>query len=362
MALLFKCQNSDGFPVSDRNGNPIQTTTQIDGSYSFSDIPVGDYTVVQTNLPGYQDTSDIQGDNDNRIAVTLTAGTPATNQNFVDDPTISGRVWNDYDDNGIEGGFEPGLPGVSVTLIGAGVDGNFGTADDPVDLTTTTDSDGRYQFDTFNYEEQYKVAFDLPTNLESEFTGFTDKDLDPQDKLDSDVDTGNLDGDNNPTTSITDSFIVPIGEAKGDIDAGLIDSAPTNSNTTGTSSPDTINGTPDDEILIGYKGQDTLTGGGGSDIFFMNVTREGFDLIADFVLNYVNIDFTQILKNEVNYSGSDPISDGYLVASQFGNRGTMIQVNFDLNDGINAKSVVFLAGVSNYQDFGLDNIVFDSNA
>ncbi len=146
--------------------------------------------------------------------------TPATGNNFVDAPTISGRVWDDSDGNGLEGRFEDGLEGVTVTLIGAGANGTFGDGDDPADVIVNTDSRGRYEFDTFNGSEQYKIAFDLPTNLESEFTGFTTQDLDSntKDRIDSDADTGNEDGDNDPTTSITDAFTVSAGQAKGDLD------------------------------------------------------------------------------------------------------------------------------------------------
>ena len=170
---------------------------------------------------------------------------------------------------------------------------------------------------------------------------------------------GNEDGDNDPTTSITDAFTVSAGQAKGDLDAGLaktdqIDLA-------GTASPDNLSGTSADEIIAGFKGRDTLTGGGGSDIFFMNETSEGVDIITDFDLSDDKLDFTNILNEEVEYVGTDPIADGYIVPTPIGSRGTMIQVNFDLNDNINPKNVIFLAGVTNYNDFDLDNIMFDSS-
>ena len=355
--VSLRLLNSQGIPVKNASGQPITATTLADGSYSFANIPLGEYTIVQTNLPGYKNVSDTQGDNDNRINVNLTPNTPAIDNDFVDDPTLSGRVWDDSDNNGIEGRFEDGLAGVDVTLIGAGADGEFNTGDDPADVVVTTDSDGRYEFDSFNYDEQYRIAFDLPVNLASEFTGFTEKDINSngKDRVDSDADTANLDGDGDPTTSITDAFTVTAG-AKGDIDAGLIKAD--SIDLAGTPSSDELDGTSADETIAGFKGQDTLTGGGGSDTFFMNETSEGVDVITDFDLADDKIDFSAILENEVEYSGSDPIADGYIVPTLYGSRGTMIQVNFDLDDEIDPKNVIFLAGVTDSDNFDLDNIVF----
>ena len=359
--VSLRLLDSNGLAVNNNNGRPVTATTGGDGSYNFTNIPIGEYTIVQTNLPGYKNISDSDGGNDNRINVTLTPNNPATGNNFVDAATIRGRVWDDSDNNGLEGFFEKGLAGVSVTLIGAGANGTFGDSDDPEDVTVTTNSNGRYEFDTFNFDEQYQIAFDLPANLESEFTGFTTQDIanNSKDRIDSDVDTGNLDGDGIATTSVTNPFTVPTGQAKGDIDAGLISEAD-QIDISGTASPDVLNGTSADEIIAGFKGQDTLTGGGGSDTFFMNETSEGVDIITDFNLSDDKIDFTQILNREVGYSGTDPIADGYVVPTPIGSRGTMIKVNFDLDDGINPKSVVFLAGVTNANDFDVDNLIFDS--
>ena len=92
----------------------------------------------------------------------------------------------------------------------------------------------------------------------------------------------------------------------------------------------------------------------------MNETSEGVDIITDFDLTNDKIDFTKILDREVGYSGTNPIADGYVVPTPIGSRGTMIKVNFDLDDGINPKSVVFLAGVTDANDFDVDNLIFDS--
>ena len=57
---------------------------------------------------------------------------------------------------------------------------------------------------------------------------------------------------------------------------------------------------------------------------------------------------TQILENEVGYTGSDAIADGYVVINDFGAVGTVVQIDFDGSAGSAAPSnLVFLDGVSN---------------
>ncbi|WP_287308981.1 MULTISPECIES: SdrD B-like domain-containing protein, partial [unclassified Okeania] len=80
----------------DDQGNPVATTTTgTDGSYTFTDVEPGDYQVVQTNLPDYQDVSDQDttpdgdaADNnttvDNIVGVTVDPGENDTGNDFVD--------------------------------------------------------------------------------------------------------------------------------------------------------------------------------------------------------------------------------------------------------------------------------------
>jgi len=59
--------------------------TGLAGKYKFDNLPAGAYTVKQTNLPGYLDVSDTQGDpTDNLIDVVLTPGEKSINNDFVD--------------------------------------------------------------------------------------------------------------------------------------------------------------------------------------------------------------------------------------------------------------------------------------
>jgi len=59
---------------------------------------------------------------------------------------IGDFVWYDNDQNGFQGLAETGVPNIAVMLIKPGADGVFGTADDITSQTTTTNSNGKYEF------------------------------------------------------------------------------------------------------------------------------------------------------------------------------------------------------------------------
>ena len=127
---LFADTDGDGAP----DGAALETvltsdgTTDLDGDgvldpvgfYAFTDLPFGDYVVVQTNLPDYLDISDQDDSNDgdtfdatttvdSQIAVTLDAGDGTapdfldSDNNFVDNilGSIGDFVWNDTDGDGV---------------------------------------------------------------------------------------------------------------------------------------------------------------------------------------------------------------------------------------------------------------------
>jgi von Willebrand factor type A domain/SdrD B-like domain len=80
-------------------------------------LPAGDYTLVQTNLPGYSDVSDTGGNPlDNRIPVTLTAGASSPGNDFVDKRfgSIAGNVKEDLNNDDVG---DANLAGVNVTLL-----------------------------------------------------------------------------------------------------------------------------------------------------------------------------------------------------------------------------------------------------
>ncbi len=113
---------------------PTTTTTAPDGSYSFPNLPAGNYQVVETQPNAYGTGTP------NIVPVTLVAGTPGT-ANFGEDPaTISGFVYNDLNDNGVKDAGESGVPNVKVTLTGTDINNQ------PVTREVTTGADGSYNF------------------------------------------------------------------------------------------------------------------------------------------------------------------------------------------------------------------------
>ncbi|MDF1701423.1 MAG: SdrD B-like domain-containing protein, partial [Planctomycetota bacterium] len=122
------------------------TTTAMDGSYGFSNLPAGDYRVVVdtgTLTTGLQPTT-----GGSQLDVTLTAGEVLSTADFGFQfaSSIGDRVWTDDDFDGVQDLGEAGLVGVTVALFEAGVDGLLGTADDVAVGSTTTGADGAYGF------------------------------------------------------------------------------------------------------------------------------------------------------------------------------------------------------------------------
>jgi large repetitive protein len=99
------------------------TTTASDGTYSFTGLGAGTYTVVETQPSGYTDKADTAGTsggtvtNDTISAIALTAGTDASGYNFGEGGTIwSGTVYVDANANGTRDSGETGISGVTLAL------------------------------------------------------------------------------------------------------------------------------------------------------------------------------------------------------------------------------------------------------
>jgi len=128
--------------------------TLVDGSFSFSGLAAGTYTLTQPAQPaGTFNGMTIAGSGGGTATpvattpsaitgITLGTGGSAVSNNFGETPgpTISGRVWLDADNNGAINGSEGGLAGVSITLTGTD---DLGAA---VNLSATTSADGSFSF------------------------------------------------------------------------------------------------------------------------------------------------------------------------------------------------------------------------
>jgi fimbrial isopeptide formation D2 family protein/uncharacterized repeat protein (TIGR01451 family) len=166
--------NADDVPASQ------SMTTTSTGLYLFSNLLPGTYRsrVDATTLPNglTNQTFDLDGlASANQADYTL-----VSRQNRLDADfgyrglgSLGDRVWLDSNANGQQDAvaLEPGLPGVGINLVWAGYDNNFGTADDVIVGTTTTDGVGAYLFSNLpggNFRADINPAT-LPGNVTATF-------------------------------------------------------------------------------------------------------------------------------------------------------------------------------------------------
>lgn len=163
-------------------GNAVDITvlTDASGVYVFADLlppSAGTtYRITQTQPDGYLDGKHTPGNAVTRGDVDLPniingivigAGQDATQYLFGElaNAIISGTVYLDRNDNGSQDSGEPGIPGVTVVIQGAGEDGIFGTADDPAPVTLTTDANGGYSYGGAIAGQDYRIVETQPTGL-----------------------------------------------------------------------------------------------------------------------------------------------------------------------------------------------------
>ncbi|MCX6594427.1 MAG: carboxypeptidase regulatory-like domain-containing protein, partial [Acidobacteria bacterium] len=153
--------------IAGPNGYSATTSTASDGSYKFSNLGAGSYTVCVSNVPsGYIQTYDLDGKATAHCAtVNLAAAQNRTDVDFgyrcpPGTGSIGNRVWNDVDGNGTQEGSGYGINGVTVTLTG------------PTNATATTTGDGDYSFVNLP-AGAYKVCV---SNLPSGYTQTYDLD------------------------------------------------------------------------------------------------------------------------------------------------------------------------------------------
>lgn len=164
----------------DSDGNIIaQTTTQPDGSYSFSNVPPGNYTVDVTDdsnvLGGYWHST-----NNDPAPVTVPAGGSDTADfGYYKEPGgIGNLVWEDIDGDGLKDPTETGLSGITVTLTITYPNGAI------VTLVDVTGPDGVYSFDNLLLDEDfdgagvgepvYRIVTAVPAGYTSTYDGTPD--------------------------------------------------------------------------------------------------------------------------------------------------------------------------------------------
>ena len=169
VALLKK----DGTPVLDKDGNPVTAVTDAEGKYSFSGLPLGEYTVSVVDptsgpLAGTKPTEAYTGRYKTTADVTIKAETGSVidvNFGFVKPASVGDYTWMDVNRDGLQDADEPALPGVTVTLTRADGSAVTDASGNPV-AAVTTDANGKYVFENL-LPGEYKVSFQAPAGYEA---------------------------------------------------------------------------------------------------------------------------------------------------------------------------------------------------
>ncbi|MGE3807200.1 MAG: SdrD B-like domain-containing protein, partial [Gemmataceae bacterium] len=168
----------------------LTTQTDATGAYSFVGLPDAVYTVTETQPPavnvagqnGFYDGFDTPGTGgtsasspaNDRLQVTLASGQHGVEFNFGEIPPADpfGFVYIDFNENGSRDAGEPGIAGVSVTVVGTAFAGTALArplvASDILpggSLTVVTDANGRWEFaimppGVYTFTETQPLAFD----------------------------------------------------------------------------------------------------------------------------------------------------------------------------------------------------------
>jgi serine-aspartate repeat-containing protein C/D/E len=136
----------------------LTTTTDAQGNYKFSNLLPGEYQVVKTNPAGYfsvgATAGNVAGTVDAQVTspdvisqITLQGGDDSESNNFALalPATLSGFVYHDQNDDGQREAGEPGIGGVTLSIVPVNV---IGTAPAPIQVVTA--ADGSYSVGGLN--------------------------------------------------------------------------------------------------------------------------------------------------------------------------------------------------------------------
>ena len=146
--VLDSCEGLEAGAIVTLSGSGVSktATTGSNGSYQFTNLAPGTYTVTLTT-PSSGDVAELSHGSvviSQSRTVTLAAGGSSTNNNFaqVDLGSLSGTVFLDLNDNGCLSSGEPGVANATVTITGSNYLGMS------ISQTTTTNSNGQFSFPT----------------------------------------------------------------------------------------------------------------------------------------------------------------------------------------------------------------------
>ena len=184
------------------------TTTKADGTYSFSKLPAGKYTVKVVKdgaLTDLDQTEDPDSTKDSTSGVISLGNDHRTetdvNFGYIANNSINGTIYRDGDRDGKKGDTEGRYSGVTVQLL---------DKDGKVIATTTTDKDGKYSF-----EHLPDGTYSVKVVKDGVLTD-TDQTGDPDNKLDNASEPITLD-EKNPTKGDVDFGYVPNNTIKGTV-------------------------------------------------------------------------------------------------------------------------------------------------
>ncbi|MFK7972740.1 MAG: SdrD B-like domain-containing protein, partial [Bacteroidia bacterium] len=163
-------EDNDGNGVPDAGGLVATTTSNANGLYSFPSVCPGDYVILFGTKSGYQRTirnntagkdaadSDANPANGRTGTITLAPGEndPTNDAGYYRPASLGDFVFEDLDADGVQDAGEPGIQGVTVTLL----DGSG----QPTGQTTTTNASGAYSFTNLT-PGNYIVQFTKPSGF-----------------------------------------------------------------------------------------------------------------------------------------------------------------------------------------------------
>ncbi|HEX3724961.1 MAG TPA: SdrD B-like domain-containing protein, partial [Pirellulales bacterium] len=154
VAVEGECGTSLTPPISgvvihllDAQGNSIATTTtDVDGNYTFDNLPPGSYGILEDQPAGYFDADTHAGSAGGAVTgnmitgIAIVSGNHATDYDFCEllPAKLGGYVFRDLNNNGQQDPGESGIAGATLTLTDA--------SGQPIGIVTTTDANGYYSF------------------------------------------------------------------------------------------------------------------------------------------------------------------------------------------------------------------------